>query len=273
MKNEKSAYKIFNIDGKEAAYSGLLEDALSSEIILFGEIHDNPICHWLELELTKSLFQKKGKDLILGAEMFEADNSLILNEYLKGLISESSFESEARLWSGYETCYKPLLDYAEEMGLPFIATNIPRRYASVVHRGGFDALEGLSGNAKEFIAPGPIAYNQDLQCYYDMLEMTKEMGDETGDDNLPKAQAVKDATMAHFILQNFSKGRIFIHFNGTYHSDNYEGIAWYLKQEKPDIEIFTIASVEQEDIQSLDADNKGLGNYILCMPSSMTRTG
>ena len=48
--------------------------------------------------------------------------------------------------------------------------------------------------------------------------------------NLPKAQAIKDATMAYFISKNYMPDNKFIHFHGTYHSDNYEGILWYLKK-------------------------------------------
>lgn len=50
-----------------------------SNIILFGEHHNNPIVHWLQLE-TKTDLSK----LTIGAEMFEADNQTQLNEYLKG---------------------------------------------------------------------------------------------------------------------------------------------------------------------------------------------
>ena len=93
-----------------------------------------------------------------------------------------------------------------------------------------------------------------------------------GGDNLPKAQAIKDATMAHFILENKKEGQTFIHYNGTYHSNNFEGIVWYLKQANPDLKIITISSVEQEEIGSLVKENIGLANFILCTPASMTKT-
>ena len=42
------------------------------------------------------------------------------------------------------------------------------------------------------------------------------MGDHASPD-IVKAQAVKDATLAHFILQNYSDGDKFLHINGSYH--------------------------------------------------------
>lgn len=79
-------------------------------------------------------------NLILGAEMFESDNQVILNEYLAGLISQSSFENEARLWPNYKTDYKPLVEFAKTNKLQFVASNVPRRYASLVNSKGFEDL-------------------------------------------------------------------------------------------------------------------------------------
>ena len=91
-------------------------------------------------------------------------------------------------------------------------------------------------------------------------------------DNLPKAQAIKDATMAHFIYKNLSPDRMLLHYNGTYHSDNYEGIVWYLKQKSENLSIVTIATVQQSDIDSLSEDFKDLADFILCIPENMTTT-
>ena len=95
-------------------------------------------------------------DITLGAEMFEADNQLILNEYLSGHISEKSFKKEARLWPNYSTDYAPLVDFAKDSNLIFVATNIPRRYASVVYKRGFQGLDELDAQAKLYIAPLPV---------------------------------------------------------------------------------------------------------------------
>jgi len=91
-------------------------------------------------------------------------------------------------------------------------------------------------------------------------------------ENLPKAQAAKDATMAYFILENWTEGKTLFHFNGTYHSDNFEGIVWHLKQQNPELKIMTIATVQQTEIDSLSEENKQLASYILCVPENMTRT-
>jgi uncharacterized iron-regulated protein len=272
LKSDKPAYSIFNEKGKEVKYKKMVEAALEADIVMFGELHNNPISHWLQLEVTKDLFAEKGTDLVLAAEMFESDNQLILDEYLSGIIRQKSFEDEARLWNNYKTDYKPLVEFAKENDLKFVASNIPRRYASVVHSEGFEGLDSLSDHAKYFIAPLPPEYDPELPGYKAMMEMMGGMGSEHANPNLPKAQAIKDATMAYFTLENWAPGKLVIHYNGAYHSDNFEGIVWYLLNQNPDLKIVTITTVEQAEIEALDEENTGTANFTICVPEDMTKT-
>jgi uncharacterized iron-regulated protein len=271
MKNDKPAYRLFDEKGKNASYKDMIKEASEADIVFFGELHDNPICHWLEYEVTADLYAAKGKNLMLGAEMFESDNQLILNEYLGGLIKEKNFETEARLWPNYKTDYKRLLNFARDSSISFTATNIPRRYAAMVNKSGFEILNTLDKNALQFIAPLPINYDSALACYADMAKM---MGDSPSHvtSNICRAQAMKDATMAHFILQNFSKGKTFLHFNGSYHSDRFQSIIWYLKQADPSLKIVTISSVEQADVDELKKESEGLANFIIVVAETMSKS-
>ncbi len=267
--SEKPAYIIYDKEGKKVEYEKILKKAKKADVILFGELHDNPIAHWLELEFTKDLFQQSKGKVILGAEMFESDNQLLLNEYLSGAIRQKNFEDEVRLWPNYKTDYKPLLEFAKENNTGFVATNIPRRYASMVFHKGLNSLASLSDEAKRFLPPLPIEVDLELPGYKALLDMS---GDGHGGVNFPHAQAVKDATMGHFISKNLLKGGHFIHFNGAYHSDNFEGIAWYIQQEKPKTKIMAISVVTQEDISTISEENQGKADFIICVPESMTRT-
>lgn len=270
--NPKS-YEVFTNVGYPVEFGQLIEGEQLGTIFLFGELHDNPIAHWLQLELTIALHKIYNRSIVLGAEMFETDNQIILNEYLEGLISQSRFEAEARLWPNYKTDYKPLVEFAKENQLKFIASNIPRRYASMVASGGLESLEKLTETAKGFISPLPIAYDPELPGYKSMLSMMGMPGKGGPDpENFPKAQAIKDATMAWNISQNHNKETVFIHFHGTYHSNNYEGIVWYLNKYLPNFKIVTIATVLQENTDKLDEENLGLADYIIVIPNRMTRT-
>jgi uncharacterized iron-regulated protein len=78
--------------------------------------------------------------------------------------------------------------------------------------------------------------------------------------------------MAYFILKNLKPNYTFIHFNGSYHSDNYEGILWYIKQERPNINYVTITTVSQDNINKLLEEHKNKADFIICVDSNMTTT-
>jgi uncharacterized iron-regulated protein len=275
--SDKPAYRLFNTKGKIVDYGDLLKEAKKADIIFFGEMHDNPICHWLELELTKDLYNEKKEKLILGAEMFETDNQLLLKEYIGKMIRKKDFEAEAKLWKNYATDYAPIVDFAREHGIKIVATNIPRRFAAIVNLKGFEGLDSINAYQRGMIAPLPIKFNPELDCYKKMKEaMGADAGGAHNSDNIVKAQAIKDATMAHFILKNGMEGMTFLHFNGSYHSDNYQGIVWYIKEYNKknefDLKILTISSVEQGSPEELDVKNQGLADFIICTPEDMTKT-
>ena len=263
---QKPAYVLYNAKGKKISYKKMIRQLGKKDIVLFGEFHNNAIAHWLELAVAKDLSEKR--NLTFGAEMFEADNQQPLNNYLAGKITAKGLDSSARLWSNYKTDYAPIVNFAKEKNAAFIATNIPRRYASLVSKKGFEALDALSTLEKTWMAPLPMDYDSTLPGYVKMLEM---MGGHGG-TNMPKAQATKDATMAYFILQNFKPGSLFIHYNGAFHSDNYDGINWYLKRKQPGLKYATISTVSQKNIKELLAENKGKADFIICVDEDMTNT-
>ena len=263
---DRKPYQIFDKKGKKSSYEKVLKASEKADVVLFGEYHDNSVVHWLQLEFTKDLAEKK--DLVLGAEMLEADNQTQVNQYLKGEINQKQLDSSARLWKNYKTDYKPLVDFAKEKKFSFIATNVPRRYASLVFKKDLVALDSLSAQEKSWIAPLPIEFDINLPGYKSMMGM---QGGHAG-EKMPKAQAIKDATMAYFINKNRKENSIFVHYNGTYHSDNYEGINWYLRKLDSEIKIITIAMVEQKDITKLEAEHYNKADFILVIDEDVTKT-
>lgn len=263
---DKPAYIIYSAEGKKVSYKKMLKSLSQKDIILFGEIHNNPISHWLQYEVTAKLSREK--KLILGAEMLEADNQTAVDDYLKGAITNEELGKVARLWPNYETDYAPLVDFAKENNLRFVASNIPRKYATMVYKNDFGVLDSLPANEKNWIAPLPIAFDANLPSYQNILKMMGGHGSEL----LVKAQAIKDATMAHFILKNYQKDQLFIHYNGAYHSDNYEGILWYLKKENEQLKYGTISTVSQDNIGKLESENKDKADFIICVDAKMTTT-
>ena len=259
----QEAFAFFTQNGKQTSYRKLLRKSKKADIVLFGEYHNNPIAHWLEVKLTKDLLGKRS--LILGAEMFERDNQDALDGYLEGTIYQKGLDTLARLWKNYKTDYKPWVDLAKREKLPIVATNIPRKYANLVYKKGLQALDTLPSAERKWIVSLPFPYDGKLSQYEKMKKMARH-----NPENLPMAQAIKDATMAESIETHYKKGSLFLHLNGSYHSDFFQGIYWYLRRRNPNLKILTISTLSQSNLKKLPSEAYGQADFILVVDEDMT---
>lgn len=267
------AYQFYNQKGKEIKTEKLVKELADYDVVFFGENHNSSINHWLQLKITEALFEKKNGQLILGAEMFEKDNQSQLNQYLSGKFDVKTLKDSARLWNNFATDYKPLVDFAKDKKLNFIATNIPRKYASQTAKEGLESLNNLSAKEKIYIAQLPIKVTLDTPGYPEMKTMMGDHADGTKVMNFISAQAVKDATMAESILKNLQTGKTFIHYNGNYHSKEFGGIYWYIKQKNPNLKMAVISVFESENSELRVPEKDYIPtDFNLIIPSDMTKT-
>lgn len=250
-------YKLYNTKGKEISIKKLYKDVESSSTVFLGELHNNPISHWFYFNLIKHTFDKKNKSIQVGAEMFEKDNQIIIDEYFSDVISVKKFEAECRLWPNYSTDYKPTLEFCKKNAIEFTATNIPRRYASAIYNKGESVLKTLNSNATSWIAPSPIPYDSTLIVYNNLQALSGH-----GGINLAKAQAYKDATMAYSIVQTKKKDHIYFHLNGNKHSESHQAILWYLHQYGDHGKTITIHTEISQDL-SWEESFSSKADYIL----------
>ncbi|HET8838247.1 MAG TPA: ChaN family lipoprotein [Flavobacteriaceae bacterium] len=272
---ELKSYQIYNQSEKKVSFGEMIDALSKYDVVLFGEFHDVSIIHWLELKTAEALYRKKEENLVLGAEMFERDNQIGIDQYLNAEIEAEQLQDSVRLWKNYETDYRPILDFAKAKNLKFIATNIPLRYAKLVAYNGLDTLMNLPQIEKTYIAKLPIEVDMETPGY---LEMKKLMEAHAGPNlmNFISAQAIKDATMAESILNNQKGKQLFLHFNGNYHSKEYGGIYWWLKKQKGWLEnlkvaVISVAKSEDSDL-AFPNEEKTIVDYTIVVPSDMTKT-
>ncbi|HAW21380.1 MAG TPA: iron-regulated protein [Flavobacteriales bacterium] len=266
---ELESYRIYDSKGKQVDFGSMNAGLEKADVILFGEMHDNPIIHWLQLEMCKARID--GNELVLGAEWFESDNQVVMDEYLAGVITHDHLKKEAKVWPNYKTDYSPIIDFAKTNNLDFIATNIPRRYASLVSKQGPNALDSLGQDSKVLLPALPYSVTKDDEGYERMRSMMGAHGHGMNIDYLIAAQALKDYTMAQNILSNRTKKQQFIHFNGTFHSQGHDGIANYLMAADKKMKVSVIATVEADALDWNEEWN-GYGDFLIVTPASMTKT-
>lgn len=249
-------YKLYSNKGKEVSIKKFYKDVKNASTVFLGEYHNNPISHWFYFNLIKKTYSDSNQ-IQVGAEMFERDNQILIDEYFSDFISTKKFEDECRLWPNYSTDYKPTLEFCKENNIPFTATNIPRRYASAVYKQGEECIQQLSPLAQSWIAPSPIPYDSTLIVYKELQSFSGH-----GGVNLAMAQAYKDATMAHSILESKKKNHIYFHLNGNKHSESQQAILWYLRQYGDKDKTLTIHTETNQDL-SWDEAYATKADYIL----------
>ncbi len=254
---------FFTGKGKRTSFRKIVKKSRRAEVVFFGELHGNRSIHTLQLLLARHLYEQTRGNLMMGAEMYQRDDQLLIDEWFRGVIREKDFEKEAVLWPNYKKDYRPILRFARAHQIPFVATNVPRRYAAAVARTGEQAFSAFLPESRRYMVPYPFEFDMELPGYKRILSM----GANHGMANVAFAQAFKDATMAHFILKDWDTTRVFLHFNGSYHSNHYEGIVWYVKKWRPNTKIVTIASVEQHQMDYLEDEHIGLADFIIVVPS------
>lgn len=265
---EKRSYVIYDQEGEKVDYGGLLKGVADADIILFGEAHNSALVHWLQYELVSDLYVKEEK-LAIGMEMFSVDQQTALDDHLSGKTSFKQLQEAIKLWPNFPTDYQQILTFARENKLRLIGTNAPQKIASNVYKkGGFAYLDQLSDEQLSELPPRPIPFDPELPGY---RKMKKMMGVHSNDD-IVKAQALKDASMGYQLSQLSAEKELILHLNGKYHSDNFEGIFWYLQKYRPELKVRTISMVNQSDIFTLKEEHQDKADFIICIDENMIKT-
>ncbi|GAB3869680.1 hypothetical protein GCM10028824_17100 [Hymenobacter segetis] len=272
---DRPAYRLFSAAGLPADYDQMLQELAQADVVLFGEQHNDALAHWLELQVAKDLQKlKKPGQLVVGMEMFERDVQPLVAQYAAGTLADTAFERQARPWPNYATDYRPLLLFARENHLPVIGTNAPRPFAKTVAQRSLTALDKLPANDRALLAPLPLKVDYDLPGYKNMAAMFGGSGQAHGGgaQNIIQAQALKDATMAHFIQASLAPGQTMLHLNGSYHSDHHDGIGAWLHQYAPKLRVKTISVVTQEQLQTLEKEQVNVADYVVVVPADAAKT-
>ena len=233
---QPQAYTLFDHNGKSTTYDAMMDSLSRADVVFFGEMHNCPITHWMEQNVLQTFVDR--------------------------------FEAECRLWPNHSTDYAPLLSIAYENKLPVIATNVPRRYANAVKEHGLSWLDSLSSASRAYLPPLPIYVERDSTAEK-AFEVMGAMAGHSNRGHYVEAQALKDATMAWNIAQNWQHNIHFVHFNGSYHSDFRKGIIEQLLRYCPQLRIALVTAVRQENVEALDEVQLGRSDFYICVPETM----
>ncbi|MEW6129804.1 MAG: ChaN family lipoprotein [Acidobacteriota bacterium] len=271
-------HRVFHSDDKKYSdFEAMLNTLATVDVLFVGEQHDDPATHKFELAILEGL-ARRNKKVIVAMEMFERDVQKTLTAYLTGKISEEEFLKNSRPWGNYPSDYRPIIEFAKAKGWPVIASNVPRKYASQIARGGLPVLEKLPENERGLIAKEINAPNDDY--FKNFSETMKghpgadgKTKEPTAEDRamiqrIYEAQCTKDDTMAESIAETYQNAGeekpIIVHYNGAFHSDFRLGTASRTAKRLPKAKVRVVSVVAVEDVNAVKADDyRKRGDFIL----------
>lgn len=269
-------YKIYDTRSKQiVTIDKIISDCADADVLFFGEEHNDSVCHYLESEIFKALYNRYGDKVVLSLEMFETDNQLPLSEYLEGFIPEDRFRKDARLWSNYKD-YRPMIEFAKENHIQVIAADPPRRYVNMVSRLGMSSLNNLSKEAKKLLPPLP--YDTLSGRYREKFEEIMQGSPGSTNPNVYYSQCLWDAGMSYSIYKYLKKHKhqkVF-HCVGGFHTAEKLGTAEQLKMRNKRLRILNIASVSDSSFNSSNPAGfekfSNLGDYVLITNPDLKKT-
>ena len=202
-----------------------------------------------------------------------------LDDYLAGRTSEHEFFMSSRPWPGYISDYRALVELARAWKWPVVASDVPRRLASLVSRRGLKTvLDSISPADRAFAA-------RDLECPHDdyfarfakaMAGMPSHSGDTTKESAAEKtatiervyqAQCIKDETMGESIATAFTAAppnALVVHVNGAFHSDYGLGTAERVKRRLRGKRVLVVSFVPVRDLDTADGrSSRTLADFIV----------
>ncbi|MGK7313617.1 MAG: ChaN family lipoprotein [Candidatus Longimicrobiales bacterium M2_2A_002] len=299
-------YRVFTGAGAPTTLEAVVDATGRHDVVFIGEAHDDPTGHALETELLGRAVERyaagavdprgrddAGRTVALSLEFFERDVQLVVDEYLAGLITESAFTDASRPWSRYATDYRPLIEYAKEHGIDVIAANAPRRYVTMVTRGGREALDALSPEALAYLPPLP--YGRPSAEYRDQwIETIARVMEQEGTkcgvpvaDSLAVAppgahgamgnqlqgQALWDAAMAYSIAQYLEAhpDALVLHMVGGFHVARGTGTPEHLAGYRPDADAMIVMLRPVDDVDTFVPAPAGQwGDFVIQTDASRT---
>jgi uncharacterized iron-regulated protein len=213
---------------------------LEYNVIFIGEEHLSRESHEAELAVLTGLIGHE-PNLVLALEMFERDIQPLLDDYLKGAVTEEEFLDGSRPWPNYPEDYRPLVELAKSKGLPVIAANVPRRAAAAVAKANRLSRRVMGPDGIYLPPTPPYDSGKYRRLFMDTIGDMPPMGPmgQINPKGLYKGQLVKDAVMAQ-ALEPFLDRRI-LFCCGHFHSDYYLGIPFQLRKKHPGLKISVIA--------------------------------
>ncbi len=277
IKYSEEQFRVYDSKGNPSTIDAVMAAVALNDAVFLGELHDDAVGHAVQFEIFRRAVEKHGSDrkIALSLEMFERDVQIVIDEYRANLISETHFLASSRPWGNYKTDYRPLVELAKERRLPIIAANAPRRYINMVSRNGRNALNGLSKDAKKWLAPLPYAEPSAAYAAKFKALMGPSAEAQMGLENILGSQTLWDATMADSVARFVKKNDdpLVIHLNGGFHTEGRLGTVEHFLKYRSKAKALVVTMRYEDDSRTFNpSKHSGLGDFVILTDGKQPRS-
>jgi len=206
-------------EGDPITFAQLLNDLDATRVILIGESHDQVEHHQIQEKMIQE-FVAKGKDVVIGMEMFERVQQATLDRWSQGLLTEEEFQREVQwdiTWGMNYDLYKGILDAAKTHHLKVLGLNAPRDLVTKVAEKG---TQGLSPEDRKRL-PEIDLTDRRHRAYIATIFKNHAKGLAKDFENFYEAQCLWDEGMAEslseFLKSPQAEGKTVLAFAGSGH--------------------------------------------------------
>jgi hypothetical protein len=145
----------------------------------------------------------------------------------------------------------------------------------MVSRGGRTSLDGLTREAKAWLAPLPFAEPSEAYSKKFKALMGPSAEASMGIDRILASQSLWDATMAHSVAQYLDKNKkaLVVHLNGGFHSEGRLGAVEHLQKYRPKARVLVVTMKYEDDFTKFDpVKHSGTGDFVVLTDAKQPRS-
>lgn len=230
------------IRSQPAPAKGLL-GSNNPQVLLLGEVHDNPQGHKLRYELLRQRVEAGWQPAIV-MEQFDRENQDLLSKAQKGCLDAQCVIQVAGGTRWDWQLYYPVIQLALNHHLPLVAGNLSRADAARVVRDGVKSSFDPQG-IKDYGLDQPLPAAVRSAQQQDIMDGHCNMLPEMMVGGMVDAQVARDIWMARIVREQRPRDVVLIAGNGHVRKD--VGVAYWLGRVSPALTVRSIGYIEGAD--------------------------
>ena len=216
--------------GRDLTRAELLATLRQADVVLLGELHDNPHHH----QRRGALLAEMGPGAAVVAEQMPRGARVAPGADLRARLEAAGFDAAAWGWPLYRTLFEPPL----AAGLPVAGGNVPRDLVRQVARSGPSAWPA---ELRPMLEAAPLAPAAQSALDQDLLDGHCGQLPAARVPAMRAAQRVRDASMAQALLDQLAAGArpaVLVAGNGHVRTDH--GVPQLLRAARPSLRVLSV---------------------------------